>query len=75
MDALARMPGDAEYRGAIAQLTEHSVGDRLHFSLPGDWRCIAARVALVRETDGWLCVEAENGEGFHSISPDWVRSF
>lgn len=75
MDAYTeRMPGDAEYRGAIAQLTEHSVGDRLSFSLPGDWRCIAARVALVRD-DGWLCVEAENDEGFYSIHAEWVRGF
>lgn len=74
MDAYTeRMPGDAEYRGAIAQLTEHSVGDRLTFSLPGDWRAIAARVALVRESDGWLVVEAEGGEGFYSICPDWAR--
>ena len=75
MDVQERMPGDAEYRGAIAQLTEHSVGDRLSFSLPGDWRCIAARVAMVRDCDGWLVVEAEDGSGFYSIHPLWIRGF
>lgn len=66
-----RMPGDAEAAVAIASLTGWQVDDRLSFTLPGDWRCIAARVAMIR-CDGWLVVEADGGAGFYSIHPDWA---
>ena len=66
-----RMPGDAEAAVAIASLTGWRVDDRLSFTLPGDFRTIAARVALIRG-DGWLVVEADDGEGFYSICPDWA---
>jgi len=72
MDALERMPGDAEAAAAVAQMIGWQVDDRIFFCLPGDWRTIAARVAFIRECDGWLVVEADDGEGFHSIRPDWA---
>lgn len=69
-----RMPGDAEAAAAIAALSPGwSVGDRLHFAIPGE-RCRAARVTLIRH-DERLCVEAEDGSGFYSIHPSWVKVF
>lgn len=74
-DVQERMPGDAEAAAAVAALNPGwSVGDRLHFAIPGE-RNRAARVALIRECDGWLCVEAEDGSGIYSIHPDWARGF
>ena len=75
MDVQERMPGDAEAAAAIAALNlgSWSVGDRLHFAIPGE-RTRAARVTLIRD-DEWLCVEAEDGSGFYSIAPNWVRGF
>lgn len=72
MDVQERMPGDAEAAAAVAQFADWQVDDRIFFSLPGDWRIVAARVAYRRPCDGWLVVEADDGEGFHSIRPDWA---
>lgn len=74
MDALERMPGDAEAAVAIASLAGWQVDDRLSFTLPGDFRTIAARVAMIRG-DGWLVVEADDREGYYTIHPDWARGF
>lgn len=75
MDVLERMPGDAEAAAAIAVVGGWQVDDRIVFSLPGDWRAVSARVAYRRECDGWLVVEADGGEGYYSIHPDWARGF
>ena len=57
MDALERMPGDAEAAGAVAAIRSAnwwSVGDLLHYRRPGGPRT-AARVIQTLSNERLLC--------------------
>jgi hypothetical protein len=76
-DAEARMPGDAEAAGALAEIREQQAGwragDLLTFTLParGLDSPTAARVIRVLE-DGLLVVECGDGGAMYAINPSRV---